>query len=57
MLVSSIVIEMKILLIEKILDHFVRHPVCKVITFIMLESLLMIVKLGENTEVNLMFKQ
>jgi hypothetical protein len=27
MLVSSIVIEIKILLIDQILDHFVRHPV------------------------------
>jgi hypothetical protein len=27
MLVSSIAIEIKILLINQILDHFVRHPV------------------------------
>lgn len=56
MFVSSIVIGMKILLINKILDHFVRPSVCKVITFIMLESLLMIAKLGRNTEVSIMFK-
>jgi hypothetical protein len=29
MLVSSIVIEIKILLVDQILDHFLRHPVDK----------------------------
>jgi hypothetical protein len=29
MLVSSIVIEITILLIDQILDHFVRHPIVK----------------------------
>jgi hypothetical protein len=35
-LVSSIVIKIKILLIDKILDHFVRHPVFQYIKLLQL---------------------